>query len=127
MATGTKNTQVESNVFLRTLTLKTKLRIPPFDDFTVQELIDSKKITYLKLLYYKKTQISFTDDILALLELEKIPKPGINLELAEKIEHSRQNPATFRFGQKNKTAKRLQGFIEYRMLNKTTLRASNQR
>jgi hypothetical protein len=120
---------IQSKIALRTMTVKSILGFKPFEFETVQQIIDLRKINYLKLLYYKNSQVNFTDDILALIGAEKIQKPGINLELAKNItaeEFEKKLKNSTLFGQTKKTAFRTQRFREEKMVNKSRLRSMNQ-
>lgn len=109
-------------IALRTMTLASKLGFGPYPEMTIKEFIEENHLDYLKFLYYKNSQVNFKDDILDILGIEtedRIPKPGINLELANKFEHKEpkkvfKNP--YLFGQNKRSALRMLGWKEFRGL-----------
>ncbi len=126
METKKKNLIVDK-VALRTLSFKSKLGFGPFQDQTIQEIISLKKLDYLKLIYYKNSNISFNSEILALLEISPIPKPGINADFAREIENRLNKPKDFLYGMNKRTALRFLGVREGVMTSKSLLKAQNQR
>lgn len=71
---------------LRTLTLKSKMKFGKYVDNSVFEIIFVLfQPSYIVWTYYNMSQISFTDDILTLVNItDKIQKPGKNVELGDK-------------------------------------------
>lgn len=120
----------QDSVALRKLTLKAKPGFAPYPIETVEYIISIKKFDYLRLLYYKNSQITFTDDILDILGIlpeKRILKPGINKELAKPFENPLKNVphvkgANARISMK-KTLERKENFN----LSKGALKARNQK
>jgi len=54
-------------ILLRKLTEKSKLNFGEYRDYTVQQLIDLKKLYILRSYYYTLSKISYIDSILELL------------------------------------------------------------
>jgi len=64
---------------LRTLTQKSYLKFGKYTDFRVGELLQTYKFRYLRWIYFNCSKITFTDEILELLNITKefkIDKPG---------------------------------------------------
>ena len=80
---------------LRKMTLKSVFHSGVMQGLTVQQVIDQLRNTYLRWIYYNYSGITFTDDILDIINIrpeDRITKPGKNPEYGEqlqKIIHSR--------------------------------------
>ena len=80
---------------LRKMTLKSVFHAGVMQGLTVQQVIDQLRNTYLRWIYYNYSGITFTDDILDIINIrpeDRITKPGKNPEYGEqlqKIIHSR--------------------------------------
>jgi len=69
-------------ILLRKLTEKSKLNFGEYKDYTVQQLIDLKKLHTLRSYYYTLSKISYVNSILEVLMIEdmQIDKPGTDLK-----------------------------------------------
>ena len=68
---------------LRILTLKSKIKVGKYADYTVQELLNLGRTKILLSIYYKITSINYNQEVLDLLQLTsewQIDKPGANKE-----------------------------------------------
>lgn len=77
---------MKDNILLRTMTLKSVFTVGKHINHTV-EFVLRNDITYLVYTYYNIEKITFTDDILKLLKINKphrFKKPGINKDLEQK-------------------------------------------
>lgn len=75
-------------ILLRTLTLKSKLKVGKYAEDTVQRLLDRRQYKELQHIYYCYERITFTEDVLDLMKIrpdERIEKPGTNKELFNQI------------------------------------------
>ena len=75
---------------LRKMTLKSVFNAGVMQGLTVQQAIDQFRHVYLRWVYYNYSGITFTDDILDIIEIrpeDRIPKPGKNPEYGEQLQN----------------------------------------
>lgn len=73
-----------SNLLLRTMTMRSKIRFGSYPDLCVQELIQLKKYKELISMYYQLDKINFDDEVKEYLGIKferVIEKPGKNPEM----------------------------------------------
>lgn len=67
---------------MRKLTLKSKLGYGKYGDLTIQSILNIRGYKYLAWVYYCQSEITFMDDVLALIGIsQKINKPGKEVDL----------------------------------------------
>lgn len=98
-------------ILLRKLSFKSQLNFGKYKNQTVQGVIDLHKKHYLQWCYYNLEGISFTDEVLDLIQVgvsERLKKPGIYTKQWE--EHLRLKDQSFKgidgFNVKRKSKKR---------------------
>lgn len=67
----------------RKLAYKSKIGFGKFSDYTVQDLFTINCEDYLVWAYYSRSNFSLIDEIVDRLGIQKIDKPGTNMELLE--------------------------------------------
>lgn len=78
---------------LRTLAWKSSLGFGKYSDLSIQQIYDLRHTEYLRWCYYSINGISFNEDILRKIGIlsdkfdYRIKKPGIDLEIHEKLLH----------------------------------------
>ena len=78
-------------ILLRTLTEKSKLQEGQHSGFTVGWVIRLDELSYLRSMYFTKSMISFTDEVLdkiKIAERYRIEKPGKNPNLVNIVNNS---------------------------------------
>jgi len=93
-----------SAILLRKLTKKSLLKFGKYKDYTVDHLFGMKKQIDLTSIYFKLSNITFTDDILDELGITdeyRILKPSKNVEIYKSF-------MLFKYGVKQKPNKKLQ-------------------
>lgn len=97
-----------SSILLRTLTKKSTLNFGTYKNSTVEVLFGMRKQIDLTSIYFKLSNITFTDEILnelGITEEFRIPKPSKNVELYEEF-------ILLKYGKKQKPSKKLQGMLK---------------
>lgn len=83
------NLPVNAVPLYRKLAYKSKIGFGKYADVTVESIFAIKQEQYLIWLYYQMSNISFVDEILDRLGIEKISKPGKSDELYKKYRQQR--------------------------------------
>lgn len=101
-------------ILLRKMAYKSIFQTGIYAGMSVQQVMDLKKQSYLKWVYFNQSDISFIDEILDYLHISGeylIKKPGTNPNLLEKLYHENYDKMSpllkHIYANKKKTKKRL--------------------
>ncbi|MFN9112092.1 MAG: hypothetical protein ACK5XN_18660 [Bacteroidota bacterium] len=86
-------------VLLRKLTEKSTLKFGIYSDIPIYNLLDLKRYSYLRWVYYNSSNITFLDSILkeiGITEEYYIDKPGKNTELGIKLNDIKKSKMSFK-------------------------------
>ena len=86
-------------VLLRKLTEKSTLKFGIYADVPIYNLLDLKRYSYLRWVYYNSSNITFLDSILkeiGITEEYYIDKPGKNTELGIKLNDIKKSKMSFK-------------------------------
>jgi hypothetical protein len=86
-------------VLLRKLTEKSTLKFGIYADVPIHNLLDLKKYSYLRWIYYNSSNITFLDSILkeiGITEEYYIDKPGKNIELGIELNDIKKSKMFFK-------------------------------
>lgn len=86
-------------VLLRKLTEKSTLKFGMYDNVPIYNLLDLKKYSYLRWVYYNSSNITFLDSILeeiGITEEYYIDKPGKNTELGIELNDIKKSKMPFK-------------------------------
>lgn len=75
---------------LRKMTLKSVFHAGVMEGISVQQAIAQNRHTFLRWVYYNYSGITFTDDILDIINIrpeDRITKPGKNPEYGEQLQY----------------------------------------
>jgi len=80
---------MSSAIYLRTLSRLSEYKFNGWDNYSMKQLLNEKRYMYLRLMYYNRKEINYTEDVLKELGIftMQINKPGINNKMATEVKN----------------------------------------